>query len=58
MIPVVLYAAEYSLDDLYRIALKRAEKIKLSEEDLYIAKTGMLECSIFETMVLSILFVD
>jgi outer membrane protein len=40
MIPVVLYAAEYSLDDLYRIALKRAEKIKLSEEDLYIAKTG------------------
>jgi outer membrane protein len=40
MIPVVLYAEEYSLDDLYRIALERAEKIKLSEEDLYIAKTG------------------
>ncbi|MCX5846047.1 MAG: TolC family protein [Deltaproteobacteria bacterium] len=40
MIPAVLYAAEYSLDDLYRIALERAEKIKLTEEDLYIAKTG------------------
>ena len=40
MIPAVLYAAEYSLGDLYRIALERAEKIKLTEEDLYIAKTG------------------
>ena len=28
----------YSLDDLYRIALKRSEKIKISEEDLYIAE--------------------
>jgi outer membrane protein len=40
MIPAVLHAGEYSLDDLYRIALERAEKIKLTEEDLYIAKTG------------------
>jgi outer membrane protein len=40
MIPVVLYAEEYSLDDLYRIALERAERIKLSEEDLYIAERG------------------
>jgi outer membrane protein len=39
-IPVCLYAREYSLEDLYRIALERAERIKLSEEDLYIAKTG------------------
>ncbi len=38
--PGCLHAGEYSLDDLYRIALERAEKIKLSEEDLYIAKTG------------------
>ena len=40
IIPVYSYAKEYSLDDLYRIALERAERIKLSEEDLYIAKTG------------------
>ena len=39
-IPVCLYAKEYSLEDLYRVALERAERIKLSEEDLYIAKTG------------------
>lgn len=31
---------EYSLDDLYRIALERAEKIKISEEDLYISEMG------------------
>jgi len=29
----------YSLDDLYQIALKRSEKIKISEEDLYITET-------------------
>ena len=29
MIPAVLYAEEYSLADLYRIALERAEKIKM-----------------------------
>ncbi|MBW1820842.1 MAG: TolC family protein [Deltaproteobacteria bacterium] len=28
----------YSLDDLYQIALKRSEKIKISEEDLYITE--------------------
>ena len=38
--PVYVHAKEYSLDDLYRIALERAERIKLSEEDLNIAKTG------------------
>lgn len=31
-------AQEYSLDDLYRIALERAERIKISEEDLYITE--------------------
>lgn len=29
---------EYSLDDLYKIALERSERIKLSEEDLYISE--------------------
>ncbi|MBI5027204.1 MAG: TolC family protein [Nitrospirae bacterium] len=38
--PYNLFAEEYSLDDLYRIALERAERIKLSEEDLYIAERG------------------
>jgi outer membrane protein len=38
--PISSHAGEYSLDDLYRLALARAERIKLSEEDLYIAKTG------------------
>ncbi|MBT8373283.1 MAG: TolC family protein [Deltaproteobacteria bacterium] len=28
----------YSLDDLYRMALKRSDKIKISNEDLYIAE--------------------
>ncbi|MCX5805548.1 MAG: TolC family protein [Proteobacteria bacterium] len=31
---------EYTLDTLYRIALERSEKIKISAEDLYIAITG------------------
>jgi outer membrane protein len=35
--PACLFAEEYSLDDLYQIALKRAEQIKLSEEDLTIS---------------------
>jgi len=34
------HAVEYSLDDLYKIALERSERIKISEEDLYIAETG------------------
>lgn len=32
------YGVEYGLEDLYRIALKRAERIKISEEDLYISE--------------------
>jgi outer membrane protein len=40
-VPLSLYAAEeYTLDQLYLMALERAEKIKLSEEDLYISETG------------------
>ncbi|MEW6068147.1 MAG: TolC family protein [Nitrospirota bacterium] len=35
-----LYAEEYTLDDLYRIALERSEIIKISEEDYYIAERG------------------
>src|SRR5271157_3903260 len=38
--PISVHAKEYSLDELYRIALERAERIKLSAEDLNIAKTG------------------
>jgi outer membrane protein len=38
--PIYAHAKEYSLDELYHIALERAERIKLSEEDLNIAKTG------------------
>lgn len=34
------HALEYSLDDLYRIAIERSERIKISEEDLFIAETG------------------
>lgn len=33
-----LTAQEYSLEDLYKIALDRAERIKISEEDLYISE--------------------
>ncbi|MEN6474167.1 MAG: TolC family protein [Syntrophaceae bacterium] len=33
-------AAEYSLPDLYRLALERSEKIKLSQENLAIAELG------------------
>ncbi len=36
----IFAADEYSLEDLYRIALERSEKIKISEEDLYIAERG------------------
>lgn len=36
----ILSAQEYSLEDLYRIALERSEKIRISEEDLYIAERG------------------
>ncbi|OPY69045.1 MAG: Outer membrane protein TolC precursor [Syntrophorhabdus sp. PtaU1.Bin002] len=32
------WATEYSLDDLLRIALERSERIKISDEDVYIAE--------------------
>ncbi len=35
-----LFAEVYSLEDLYKIALESAERIKMSEEDLYIAERG------------------
>ncbi len=35
-----LTAQEYSLDDLCKIALGHAERIKISEEDLYISETN------------------
>jgi outer membrane protein len=38
MLPQGSYSAEYSLDDLYRLALERGETIKIAEEDLYISK--------------------
>jgi outer membrane protein len=38
IVPVCLHAEEYSLGDLYRIGLESAERIKISEEDLYIAE--------------------
>ncbi|QWR77414.1 TolC family protein [Candidatus Magnetomonas plexicatena] len=34
------YAHEYSLNELYEIALKNSERIKISEEELYISETG------------------
>ncbi|MBS1111921.1 MAG: outer rane efflux protein, partial [Nitrospirae bacterium] len=34
--PGIIFAEEYSLSDLYRIALEHSERIKISEEDLYI----------------------
>lgn len=36
--PKQAYAAEYSLEDLYRIALERAEEIGISKKELYIAE--------------------
>ena len=38
--PASLFAEEYSLDDLCRIALARSEKLKMAEENLAIAETG------------------
>jgi len=34
------YAVEYTLEDLYKIALERSERIKISEEDLFISRQG------------------
>jgi outer membrane protein len=38
LVPFKVYAQEYSLDDLYRIALERSETIKIAEENLYISE--------------------
>jgi outer membrane protein len=38
--PFVSFAEEYSLTDLYRMALQTAEKIKISEENISIAEAG------------------
>jgi outer membrane protein len=38
--PAALWAEEYSLDDLYRIALARSEKLKVAEENLSISELG------------------
>ena len=38
--PAYLFAEEYSLDDLCRIALTRSEKLKVAEEDLTISEIG------------------
>jgi outer membrane protein len=37
-VPVTSYAAEYSLEDLYALALERNETIKIAEEGLYISE--------------------
>ncbi len=37
-IPHTGHTLEYSLDDLYRLALERSETIRIAEEDLYISK--------------------
>lgn len=39
-IPASLFAEEYSLDDLCRIALARSEKLRVAEENIVIARTG------------------
>lgn len=38
--PALLFAEEYTLDDLCRIALARSEKLKVAEENLAIAEIG------------------
>jgi outer membrane protein len=38
--PASLFAEEYTLDDLFRIALSRSEKLKVAEENLTLAETG------------------
>lgn len=39
-VPASLCAEEYSLDDLFRVALSRSEKLKIAEENVGIAETG------------------
>ncbi len=38
LIPYAAFAEEYSLEDLYRLALERSETIKIAGEDVYIAE--------------------
>jgi outer membrane protein len=38
LIPYSSFGIEYSLDDLYRLALKKSETIKIAEEELYISE--------------------
>ncbi len=38
--PAFLFAEEYSLEDLCRLALVRSEKLKVAQEELMIAETG------------------
>lgn len=38
--PPDLSAAEYSLEDLFRIALEKSEKLKIQEENYYISRQG------------------
>lgn len=40
LIPSYTLAVEYSLEDLYRIGLELSERVKISEEDLFIAERG------------------
>lgn len=35
---VNVFAVEYTLDELYKIALERSERIKISEEDVFVAE--------------------
>ena len=39
-VPAILFAEEYTLDDLYRIALSRSEILKVAEENLVISEIG------------------
>jgi outer membrane protein len=39
-VPYSLSAKEYSLDELFKLALQRSETIKIAEEDLYISERG------------------
>ncbi|MEE8330085.1 MAG: TolC family protein [Thermodesulfovibrionia bacterium] len=38
LIPYAVFAMEYSLDELFSLALERSEIIKIAEEDLYISE--------------------
>ncbi|MBI4681715.1 MAG: TolC family protein [Nitrospirae bacterium] len=38
IIPYNSYSEEYSLDDLYKLALERSETVKIAEEDIFISE--------------------